>query len=76
MTGVTIDVHAPGTALTYAIKALAERQPKLMHLEVWRSLHAEVERRAAGTPECAITLSRRAWDKLPDSVRGYLSITR
>jgi hypothetical protein len=76
MTGVTIDVQAPGTALTYAIKALAGRQPKMMHLEVWQSLNAEVERRTAGTPECAIRLSQRAWDKLPDSVRAYLSINR
>ena len=72
----TVDVEAPGTALACAIKALATRQPKLMHSEVWQGLNAEVERRAGGTPEHSIRLSRRAWDKLPDAVRGYLSMQR
>ena len=71
---LTVDVEAPGTALMCALKALATRQPKLVHPEVWQSLSAEAQRRAGGTPEHSIRLSWRAWDRLPDTVRGYLSM--
>jgi hypothetical protein len=70
----TVDVRAPGAALTSAIKAMTTRSWKVLHREVWRQFNLEETRRGQGLDEDTIRLTRRAWDKLPDTIRGYISM--
>lgn len=71
----TVDVSAPGAALTSAIKAMmSSRSWKVLHLEAWRQLNVEEDRRGRGLTEGTIRLTRQAWNNLPDSIRGYISV--
>jgi hypothetical protein len=70
----TVDVRAPGAALTSAIKAMTSRSWKVLHREVWRQFNLEQDRRGQGLDEGAIRLTRQAWNNLPDTVRGYISL--
>ena len=72
----TVDVRAPGAALTSAIKAMTSRSWKLLHREVWRQFNLEEDRRARGLGEDTIRLTRQAWNNLPDTIRGYISVKR
>jgi hypothetical protein len=70
----TVDVSAPGAALTSAIKAMNNRSWKVLHREAWRQLNVEEDRRGRGLTEDTIRLTREAWNKLPDTIRGYVSL--
>jgi hypothetical protein len=70
----TVDVTAPGAALTSAIKAMTSRSWKVLHREAWRQLNLEEDRRGQGLSEGTIRLTRRAWNNLPDTIRGYISV--
>lgn len=70
----TVDVSAPGAALTSAIKAMSSRSWKVLHREAWRQLTLEEDRRGQGATEGTIRLTRHAWNKLPDTIRGYVSV--
>lgn len=70
----TVDVRAPGAALTSAIKAMNTRSWKVLHREAWRQLNVEEDRRGRGLTEDTIRLTREAWNKLPDTIRGYISL--
>jgi hypothetical protein len=70
----TVDVSAPGAALTSAIKAMNSRSWKVLHREAWRQLNVEEDRRGRGLTEDTIRLTREAWNKLPDTIRGYISL--
>jgi hypothetical protein len=70
----TIHVSAPGAALTSAIKAMNSRSWKVLHREAWRQLRSEEDRRGQGLTEGTIRLTRRAWNNLPDTIRGYVSV--
>ena len=72
--GDTVDVSAPGAALTSAIKAMTSRSWKVLHREVWRQFNLEQDRRGQGLDEGAIRLTRQAWNNLPDTIRGYISV--
>jgi hypothetical protein len=69
-----VDVSAPGTALTSAIKAMNNRSWKVLHREAWRQLNLEEDRRGQGLTEGTIRLTRQAWNNLPDTIRGYISV--
>jgi hypothetical protein len=70
----TVDVSAPGAALTSAIKAMNSRSWKVLHREAWRQLNVEEDRRGRGLTEGTIRLTRQAWSNLPDMIRGYISV--
>ena len=70
----TVDVTAPGAALTSAIRAMNRKSWKVLHREAWRQLNVEEDRRGRGLTEDTIRLTREAWDKLPDTIRGYISV--
>lgn len=70
----TVDVSAPGAALTSAIKAMNGRSWKVLHREAWRQLNVEEDRRGRGLTEGTIRLTRQAWNNLPDTIRGYVSV--
>lgn len=69
-----VDVSAPGAALTSAIKAMTHRSWKVLHREAWRQLNLEEDRRGQGLTEGTIRLTRQAWNNLPDTIRGYISV--
>jgi hypothetical protein len=70
----TIHVSAPGAALTSAIKAMNSRSWKVLHREAWRQLTVEEDRRGRGLTEGTIQITRQAWNNLPDTIRGYISV--
>jgi hypothetical protein len=70
----TIHVSAPGAALTSAIKAMNTRSWKVLHREAWRQLTVEEDRRGRGLTEGTIQITRQAWNNLPDTIRGYISV--
>ena len=70
----TIHVSAPGAALTSAIKAMNRRSWKVLHREAWRQLKVEEDRRGRGLTEGTIQITRQAWNNLPDTIRGYISV--
>lgn len=70
----TVDVSAPGAALTSALKAMNSRSWKVLHREAWRQLNVEEDRRGRGLTEDTIRLTRQAWNNLPDTIRGYVSV--
>jgi hypothetical protein len=70
----TVQVSAPGAALTSAIKAMNSRSWKVLHREAWRQLVLEEDRRGRGLTEGTIPLTRQAWNNLPDTIRGYISV--
>jgi hypothetical protein len=70
----TVHVSAPGAALTSAIKAMTTRSCKVLHREVWRQFNLEQDRRGQGLDEGTIRLTRQAWNNLPDTIRGYISL--
>jgi hypothetical protein len=74
ISGDAVDVSAPGSALTSAIKAMSTGPWKVLHREAWRQLRSEEDRRSQGLTEGTIRLTRRAWNKLPDTIRGYVSV--
>ena len=71
----TVHVSAPGAALTSAIKAMNGRSWKVLHREAWRQLTLEEDRRGRGLTEETIQITRQAWDRLPDTIRGYISVS-
>jgi hypothetical protein len=70
----TVHVSAPGAALTSAIKAMTTRSWKVLHREVWHQFNLEQDRRGQGLDEGTIRLTRQAWNNLPDTIRGYISL--
>jgi hypothetical protein len=74
ISGDAVDVSAPGSALTSAIKAMSTGSWKVLHREAWRQLRSEEDRRGQGLTEGTIRLTRRAWNNLPDTIRGYVSV--
>lgn len=70
----TVHVSAPGGALTSAIKAMNSRSWKVLHREAWQQLTLEEDRRGRGLTEATIPLTLRAWNSLPDTIRGYISV--
>jgi hypothetical protein len=70
----TVDLTAPGAALTSAIKAMTSKSWKVLHREAWRQLNLEEGRRGQGLSEGTIRLTRQAWNNLPDAIRGYISV--
>jgi hypothetical protein len=70
----TVQVSAPGAALTSAIKAMNTRSWKVLHREAWQQLTLEEDRRGRGLTEGTIQLTRQAWNNLPDTIRGYISV--
>ena len=68
----SVELTVTTAALLKAIGLLAIHFPEKFHLEAWRALTAECDRREAGLPTRPIMLARQRYDDLPLDVKAAL----
>jgi len=68
----TVTLTVTTAALETAIGLRAIHFPEKFHLEGWRVLTAECDRREAGQPARPIVLARQRFDDLPPNVKAAL----
>ncbi len=70
--GPSVELTVTTAALENAVGLLAIHFPEKFHLEAWRALTAECDRREAGLPARPIMLARQRFDDLPPNVKAVL----
>ena len=68
----SVELIVMTAALENAIGLLAIHFPEKFHLQAWRALTAECDRREAGLPARPIMLARQSFDDLPANVKAVL----
>ena len=68
----SVELTVTTAALLKAIGLLAIHFPEKFHLEAWRALTAECDRREAELPTRPIMLARQCYDDLPLDVKAAL----
>ncbi len=68
----SVELSVTTAALENAIGLLAIHFPEKFHLEAWRALTAECDRREAELPARPIMLARQRFDDLPPNVKAVL----